>query len=302
MHNPLMNSRGAILAELRSLITTNAATPDLSTVLPGVRLASSDTPNPLVTEVSEPVFALVAQGQKRVILGDSVFEYGAGEYLVVPVTVPIGGNVQRASTQAPYLAFIMDLNPAAIAALLLETAGDTQRKAAPLDLAVSWASDELLDAIVRLLRLLDHPSDIAVLRPMVEREILWRLLAEDQGRIVRQIGLADSRLTQISRAIQSIRSNYAASLSIEDLARECGMSTATFYRHFRSVTSMSPLQYQKQIRLQSARAKLIGNAVDIAEVGFAVGYDSPSQFSREYSRLFGTPPSRDAAILRSQRS
>lgn len=297
-----MNSRGAILAELRSLITTNAATPDLSTVLPGVRLASSDTPNPLVTEVSEPVFALVAQGQKRVILGDSVFEYGAGEYLVVPVTVPIGGNVQRASTQAPYLAFIMDLNPAAIAALLLETAGDTQRKAAPLDLAVSWASDELLDAIVRLLRLLDHPSDIAVLRPMVEREILWRLLAEDQGRIVRQIGLADSRLTQISRAIQSIRSNYAASLSIEDLARECGMSTATFYRHFRSVTSMSPLQYQKQIRLQSARAKLIGNAVDIAEVGFAVGYDSPSQFSREYSRLFGTPPSRDAAILRSQRS
>jgi AraC-like DNA-binding protein len=286
------------LPELCALIARHAGSGQTTTALPGVRLIASAVPTEPINGVYEPAFAVVAQGAKRTMLGDKVFEYGAGKYLVVSVDLPIVGNVVRASSEEPYLAFAFTLKPAAIAALLLETATSDSAAAEPSGLAVSEASIELLDPIARLLRLLDRPDDVAVLGPMLEREILWRLLTGEQGGTVRQIGLADSRLSQVSRAIRWTRAHYAETLRIEDLAQVAGMSASSFHRHFRAVTAMSPLQYQKQIRLQEARARLLADSEDVAAVGFAVGYDSPSQFSREYSRLFGASPGRDVARLR----
>ena len=160
------------------------------------------------------------------------------------------------------------------------------------------ASAELLDAIVRLLRLLDHPADQALLAPMIEREILWRLITGEQGETVRQLGLADSNLSHIARAIRWIREHRADAIRVEHLARMAQMSVSAFHRNFQAATAMSPIQFQKQIRLQEARLLLVARPDDVAGVGFAVGYDSASQFSREYRRQFGSPPGRDAARLR----
>ncbi|HEV7779341.1 MAG TPA: AraC family transcriptional regulator [Luteibacter sp.] len=281
------------LAAIRSLIARHAKPGDRSTVLPGVRLVTATAPTAPVNGVCEPAFALVAQGVKRTMLADKVFDYGAGRYLVVSVDLPIVGHIVEASPEAPYLAFVIRLDPAAIATLLLDVSTGAGMTAETCGMSVSEASNDLLDAVVRLLRLLDRPEDVAVLGPMLEREILWRLLAGEQGAAVRQVGLADSRLSQISRAIAWIRTHYAASLRIDALADVAGMSTSTFHRHFRAVTAMSPVQYQKRIRLLEARTRLIADAKDVAAVGFDVGYDSPSQFSREYSRFFGAPPGKD---------
>jgi transcriptional regulator GlxA family with amidase domain len=175
----------------------------------------------------------------------------------------------------------------------LETSGVRNTAANPAGLVISKARPSLLDPIVRLLRLLDAPEDISVIAPMLEREILWRLISSEQGWAVRQIGLADSSVTQISRAIRWMRDHFSEGFGVDDLAGIACMSQPTFYRHFRSVTGMSPIQYQKRIRLQEARARLIAKSADVASVGAAVGYDDPSQFSREYSRMFRVPPSRD---------
>jgi transcriptional regulator GlxA family with amidase domain len=163
--------------------------------------------------------------------------------------------------------------------------------------AVGKASARLLDAVARLLRLYDAPGDIAVLQPMIEREILWYLLSGPQGALLRQIGLADSRLSHVGRAMQWIRSHYSERMRTEQLEELTGMSAAPLFRHFRAFTGMSPLQYQKQIRLHEARARLVSREGEVASVGFAVGYESPSQFSREYHRLFGVPPKADKQQL-----
>ena len=172
------------------------------------------------------------------------------------------------------------------------------RDAAVPAIATGKASPELLDAAARMLRLLDHPADAAVLAPLITQEILWRLLAGPLGDTMRQIGLADSDLTHVSHAIAWIRDNYAQPMRIDDLARLSGMSASAFHRHFRAVTAVSPLQFQKRIRLQHARSLLVAHPGDIAGVGHQVGYDSPSQFNREYRRLFGAPPGQDAERLR----
>jgi len=286
------------LAELRTLIARYAQPGQRACELVGVRLLIGDAPTEPVLNISEPTFAVVAQGGKRAVLAERVFDYGEGQYLVVGLDLPIVSNVVQASAEQPYLAVGVALKPAAIATLLLETASAGSPAAHPLGMAVSDATPELLEPVVRLLRLLDRPGDIAVLRPMIEREILWRLLAGDQGPMVRQIGLADSRLSQIGHAVRWIREHYAEMFRIEDLARLSAMSPSSFHRHFRAVTAMSPLQYQKQVRLQEARTRLLAQSRDVAAVGYDVGYDSPSQFTREYSRLFGAPPRRDVARLR----
>ncbi|MGO4725988.1 MULTISPECIES: AraC family transcriptional regulator N-terminal domain-containing protein [unclassified Inquilinus] len=286
------------LAELRSLITRHAVPGSMATALPGVRVMASPITTEPVQHISEPAFGVIVQGAKRTVLGGRVFEYGAGQHMVVSLDLPLTGHVTRASAEEPFLAFGMALHPATIAALLLEMDGDDRFAAESPAMAVSHAPPELLEACVRLLRLLDRPQDAAMLRPMIEREILWRLLTGGHGAMLRQIGLADSRLSQVGRAIRWIRTHYAEIFRIEDLARVAGMSTTSLHRHFRGVTTMSPLQFQKQIRLQEARARLLAAAEDVASVGFSVGYDSPSQFSREYRRLFGAPPGRDAARLR----
>jgi transcriptional regulator GlxA family with amidase domain len=174
------------------------------------------------------------------------------------------------------------------------------RAAGVIGTAVGKASTKLLDAVARLLRLLDDPGDIAVLQPMIEREVLWYLLSGPQGTLLRQIGLADSRLSHVSRAMQWIRSHYSEPMRTELLEELTGMSAASLFRHFRAFTGMSPLQYQKQIRLHEARTRLVSREGEVAAVGFAVGYESPSQFSREYHRMFGLPPKADQQRLQAQ--
>jgi AraC-like DNA-binding protein len=285
------------LAELQTRIARHADDPKVATLLPGIAIMASKTPTRPMGYVSEPAFAMVVQGAKRAVLGERIFDYSAGQYLVVSVDLPLTANIVKASPQEPFLALGLKLNAATIATLLVETGVIRNNRTGPSAIAVSDLTDDLLDPVVRLLRLLDRPEDIPVLLPVIEREIYWRLINGDQGAMIQQIGLADSRVAQVGKAIRWIRGNYTEVLGVEALAEMVGMSLTSFHRHFRAVTSLSPLQYQKQIRLQQARARLAANPKDIAAVGFAVGYDSPSQFSREYRRLFGVPPGEDAARL-----
>ena len=177
-------------------------------------------------------------------------------------------------------------------------ASDSASSAVTSGMAVSDAPGEFVDAVVRLLRLLNRPRDIAVLAPLIKREILWRVVTGEQGTVVRQLGLADSGLTHIARSVRWIREHYTQAFRVEDVARLASMSVSAFYRNFQAVTAMSPIQFQKQIRLQEARLLLATHPNDVTGVGMRVGYDSPSQFSREYRRQFGAPPSQDAARLR----
>jgi AraC-like DNA-binding protein len=285
----------AHLDELRALITRHAAGRYRQTRLPGVVVMESHAPTEPLSAVAQPSLAIVAQGVKRTALGDQIFDYGPGQYLVISLDLPVTGHVLRAGPDRPFLGMGLALSPAAIATLLLDAPATARADAAGI--AISDATSDLLDPIIRLLRLLDRPEDIPVLAGTIEREILWRLITGEQGATIRQIGLADSHLSQIARAIRRIRTGYAEPLRIEELARVAGMSVTSFHRHFRAVTAMSPLQFQKRIRLQEARTRLISGFQDVAAVGQAVGYDSPSQFSREYRRLFGAPPGRDAARL-----
>jgi AraC-like DNA-binding protein len=233
-------------------------------------------------------------------LGDHVYEYGPGQYLVTSVDLPVTGQFTDAVPGRPALGFGMTLEPAVIAELLsaVGPGGFPQSTdAARRGIAVSDAPGELLDAIVRLLRLLDRPRDRAALVPLVKREIMWRLMTGEQGEVVRQLGLADSSLTHIRRAVGWIRENYSRPFRVGDVAQISGMSVSAFHRNFQAVTAMTPIQFQKQIRLHAARLLLANHPNDITGVGHRVGYDSPSQFSREYRRQFGAPPSIDAARL-----
>ncbi|GAA5010528.1 AraC family transcriptional regulator [Actinopolymorpha pittospori] len=288
------------LDELRELLERHVR-PDLTTAIEGVRICKADRTTSPESSMSGTVLAVIAQGGKRLALGDSVYEYGAGQYLVASVDLPVTGQVIDAVPGHPAFSFGMTLEPAAIAELLLQAApGDLPRSpgTAGPGIAVSDAPEELLDAIVRLLRLLDRPRDRKALAPLFKREILWRLMTGEQGDLVRQLGLADSGLSHITRAVRWIRENYTRPFRIEEVAQLSGMSVSAFHRNFHAVTAMSPIQYQKHIRLQAARLLLANSPNDITGVGYRVGYDSPSQFSREYRRLFGAPPSIDAVRLR----
>ncbi|MGN9909672.1 AraC family transcriptional regulator [Phytohabitans sp. LJ34] len=283
------------LDALRTLLARHVR-PDSTTAVEGVLISKVERPAPPSASMTGTVFALIVQGAKRLALGDRVYEYRAGQYLVASVDLPVTGHF----TEAPALGFGLTLRPETIAELLLRAGpADLPRAGGPPSgIAVSDAPDELLDAVIRLVRLLDQPRDRAVLAPLAIREILWRLVTGPQGAVVRQLGLADSSLTHVARAVRWIRDNYREPFRVEDVAQLSGMSVSAFYRNFQAVTAMSPIQFQKQIRLQEARLLLATNPNDVARVGHHVGYDSASQFSREYRRQFGVPPSQDAARLR----
>ena len=287
-----------MLDEIRDLIAKHAR-PDSRTPIDGLLVSSVTTSEP-DHSLTEPLLVVMAQGGKQLLLGEEVFEYRAGDLLVVTTNLPVTGHFIDATEQTPALGLGLALRPAAIAPLLLETPVARWTRATPGSpgLATGTASRELLDAALRLLRLLDHPADAPILAPLIEREILWRLLTGPHGAMIRQIGLADSGLAHVSRSITWIRDNYAEPMRIAELARLAGMSESAFHRHFRAVTAMSPLQFQKRIRLQRARSLLVTRPGDVAGVGHTVGYDSPTQFNREYRRMFGAPPGRDAATLR----
>jgi AraC-like DNA-binding protein len=282
-----------VLEELRDLVARHAAT-GLRSPVPGLLLSKVETSEPHHS-LAEPLLVVMAQGGKRLLLGEQVHEYRAGQYLLVGTDLPVTGHFLGATPRTPALGIGLALRPAAIAPLLLEAPPRTPPTS---PIAIGDTGPELLDAALRLVRLLDHPSDAPVLGPLIEREILWRLLTGPHGGLVRRLGLADSGAAHVGRAIRWIRDNYAEPMRIGELARLSGLSASAFHRHFRAVTAMSPLQFQKRIRLQEARSLLLADAGDVAGVGHLVGYDSPSQFNREYRRLFGAPPGQDAARLR----
>jgi AraC-like DNA-binding protein len=289
-----------VLNELRGLLERHVR-PDGTTAVEGVRICQADRTESPQSAMSGTVLAVIARGGKRLALGDRVYRYGAGQYLVASVDLPVTGYLVDAVPGQPALGFGMTLEPADIAELMLRAGpGDLPRSpgAARPGIAVSDAPDELLDAIVRLLRLLGRPRDRRALAPLVKREILWHLITGEQGDVVRQLGMADSSLTHIRRAVQWIRENYARPFLVEEVAQLSGMSVSAFHRNFQAVTAMTPIQFQKHIRLQAARLLLANRPNDVTGVGYRVGYDSPSQFSREYRRLFGAPPSVDAVRMR----
>lgn len=284
-----------LMDELRERIARHAR-PDETTAIDGVLLSAVHERGVPRASTTGTVLAVIAQGAKRLALGDRVYDYGPGQYLVASVDLPVTGHWTRASRQEPALGFGLVLRPAVIASLLLEA--PPAPAAAPAGLGVADAEPELLDAVLRMVRLLDRPGDQAVLAPMLEREILWRALNGPLGPTVRQIGIADSSLTHISRAVRWITEHLAEPFRVADLARSCGMSSSAFHRAFHAVTALSPIQFQKQLRLQRSRLLLLTGGDDVATVAYRVGYDSVSQFSREYRRQFGLPPGRDATRLR----
>jgi len=287
------------LDELRTLLDRHAR-PDYTTAIDGVLVSRVERPDPPAPSMTGMVLAVIVQGAKRLALGDRVYEYHAGQYLVTSVDLPVTGQFLQIEPGRPALGFGLALEPSAVADLLLQAgpASVPRSAAAPSGIAVSDAPAALLDAVLRMVRLLDEPGDQAVLAPLLKREILWRVVTGEQGATVRQLGLPDSSLSHISRAVRWIREHFAQPFRVEDVARMAGMSVSAFYRNFQAVTAMSPIQFQKQIRLQEARLLLATRPGDVTGVAQRVGYDNASQFSREYRRQFGAAPSRDAARLR----
>ena len=279
------------LTELRGIVSRHTPGRYQPSVLPRVALYKDGAAPQPVSGVYQPMMALILSGAKEIAIGDRRLRYDPASYFIATVELPASGCVKLDQPNEQYLAVSLDLDSDRLASVLSEA--DVPSPTAEPAFAVNPVTSELLDAWLRLLRLLDAPQDIAVLAPLCEREILYRLLQGPQGAIVRQIARADSRLSQVRRAIALIRNQFDRPLRVEALAEEANMSPASLHRHFRTATAMSPLQYQKSLRLQEAR-RLILAGRDVAAAGFAVGYESASQFSREYARLFGSPPSRDA--------
>lgn len=285
------------LAEMAALIARH--TPDEGpnvSPIPRLSLGRFSTRTLPTPGLHDPAFCLVAQGRKQVVVGERTLIYDAARYLVVSVDLPVIGHIMEATAERPYLGFKLNLDMVALGELVADC--DEPLAGNPPGLAVFDVDPALIDAACRLLRLLDSPRDAAVLAPLIEREILYRLLRSDHGAMLRHIAAARGRLTQVSRAIGWIKRNYAAPFRIDSVADAAGMSPSSLHEHFRAVTSMSPLQFQKQLRLQEARRLMLAEAMDAATAGFRVGYESPSQFSREYRRLFGSPPASDIGRLR----
>lgn len=251
--------------------------------------------------VTAPAFCVIAQGSKEVMLGEERFQYDPLHYLLAAVELPVVGQVLEASKEKPYLGLRLDLDSSLVASVMVETSISAHRSSdvgSVKAINVSPLDANFLDATLRLVRLLDFPKEARVLSPMTTREIIFRLLMGKQGARLRHIAVLGGHTDCIARAIERLRHDYDKQLSIEGLARDLGMSLSGFHNHFKAVTAMSPLQFQKHLRLQEARRLMLGEDLDAASAGYRVGYDDASHFSREYKRLFGEPPLRDVERLR----
>ncbi|MBE4288556.1 AraC family transcriptional regulator [Vibrio parahaemolyticus] len=269
------------------------------TPISGLRFSRWTTPTPPTSYTHNPSICLIAQGRKRVLLGEESFIYDANHFLISSVDLPIIANIIEASEEQPYLGLIMELDLTEISQLIVDSElAFTQAKEVQKGIAVGELSESLLDAFVRLAELLDEGQNIKILAPIIKREIFYRLLMSEQGTRLHQIVTAGSHSHQIAKAIDWLKNNFVKPLSVGDLASYTGMSKSSFYTHFRSMTSMTPLQFQKKLRLSEARRLMLTENLDAMAATFKVGYESPSQFSREYSRLFGAPPSKDIKSLR----
>jgi len=296
------NQQAIALGELVRIIARLTEGGELMTTsVPGLGLFRRTAPSEPVTGMYEPSICMVAQGAKRVKLGNETFIYDPHNYLITSVHLPTVVQVIEASETKPYLGLRLLLDPHEIARMMADSNLPPPRtQQSSRGMATGEVTQPLLNAFERLIALLDAEQDIPILAPLIQREIVYRLLTGDQGARLRQIAAAGSQSQQIARAIEWLKGNFAEPLRIDDLAGRASMSTSTFHHHFRSMTALSPLQYQKQLRLQEARRLMLSERLDAATAAFQVGYESPSQFSREYSRQFGAPPLRDVASLRAQ--
>jgi AraC-like DNA-binding protein len=265
----------------------------------GLVFARESGVNRTLAGVSSPVLAIVVQGKKVALLGEETYRYGASQYLVLSVDLPLTGLVIDATPAKPYLGFTLDVDQTQLCDIIAQTSVTAHRKEASVrGFCVSTADVALLDCALRLTRLLDTPQDIPMLAPMIIREIYYRLLMGEQGEAVRQIATSGSSMQRVVQAIKLIKTDFARSIRIEDLAGQVKMSPSSFHHHFKVVTSMSPLQYQKQLRLLEARRLMLAENSTATNAADLVGYESPSQFSREYARMFGAPPMQDIDRLK----
>lgn len=267
--------------------------------LKGVHIARTSVPLERVHSVLEPSFCVIAQGSKEVLLGDTRYRYDASNYLIATLELPRVSSVLKASRERPYLSLRLVLAPALVAAVMVDAGlttlpGRTDERA----VAVSPLDANLLDAVVRLARLLDAPSEAPVLLPLITREIVYRLLTGEQGSRLRHLAAVGGYTSTITRAVERLRNDFDQPLRMERLAADLGMSVSGLHHQFKAVTAMSPLQFQKQLRLQEARRLMLGEGFDAASAAYRVGYRDASHFNREYKGLFGTPPMHDVQRLR----
>lgn len=266
----------------------------LDTIIRGLSLHHWETPTEPTSYMLPPSICLIGQGRKRLFLGDDAYVYDAHRFLITSVDLPVVAQIIEASNSKPYLGLTMGLDLRMIAQLMLDNDMPSSHPGRDrLGLAIGEVSLPLLDAFNRLLALLEQPDDIPALAPLIQQEIFYRLLMGEQGPRLRQIASAEQHGYQIARAIEWLKANFDKQIKIEELADKAGLSLSAFHNHFRSTTAMSPLQYQKRMRLNEARRLMLTEHIDASRAAYEVGYESPSQFSREYTRLFGAPPMRD---------
>jgi AraC-like DNA-binding protein len=269
--------------------------------LPGLHLSRSSSQTAPHHGVSIPSVCVIAQGSKEVLLGESRYRYDPLHYLLTTIELPSVSQVVEASKEQPYLSLRLELSPALVSSVLLD-AGYTQpqKQADARAIGVSQLDSNLLDVAVRLVRLLDAPVEVPVLLPLITREIIYRLLIGEQGSRLRHLAVLGGYTSDIARAVARLREDFDQPLHIEDLAHELGMSVSGFHHHFKAVTAMSPLQFQKRVRLQQARRLMFGEGLDASSAAYRVGYQDASHFNREYKSLFGVPPMRDVQRLRGE--
>ncbi|GFZ31533.1 transcriptional regulator [Clostridium zeae] len=267
--------------------------------IPSLDFIRSSEKSELLHSIYTPSLCVIVQGAKMVILGTESYRYDKNSYLVASVHLPITGQIIEASPAAPYLSLRLGFSSDQILDIIKETKQIAKEKQnPPRGLIVNETNLSLLDALLRLVSLLDTPTDIPVLAPLFIREILYRILQDNQGYVVKQFAMIGSHAQAISSAINLINKDFSKPLSIDELAKTINMSASSLHHHFKKVTAMSPLQYQKQVRLQEARRLLLSETLEAADAAFQVGYESPSQFSREYARMFGLPPISDIKRLK----
>ncbi len=268
------------------------------TPIPGLTILRETSPTLLHYAVSRPLVALVQQGRKRVSMGDSAFDFGAGESLLITADVPTVSQITQASAGKPYISVVIDLDPAVIAGLVVEMGSAPFAAGTPV--RIEATEREVADAALRLLRLLDRPASRPVLEAQLIRELHFWLLSGRHGGAIRSLGVADSHAQRIARAVAVIRDGFAGTLRLEQLAEAAGMSVSSFHQHFRSFTSLTPLQFQKQLRLIEARRSMLTDGAGIGSAAHAVGYESVPQFTRDYARMFGLPPARDVRKIKAR--
>jgi AraC-like DNA-binding protein len=284
------------LNELRAL-TSSAENRRTETGIPRVAMVQGEIPEHMLAAVYEPMINLILQGSKTMTVGEQTLHYDPATYFVMSIELPAVGTVHPASTGEPYLAVSLTLDPVALTTLLADLPLPADRHDQDPGFSVAPVTPQLMDAWVRLLRLMGDPQSIAALAPAYEREILYRVLQGPHGWMLREIAAPDSAMARVNQAIQWIRRDFAESIRVEHMAEKAAMSVSAFHRHFKAVTTLSPLQYQKRVRLLQARTLMVANARSVTAAAFEVGYESSTQFSRDYAKVFGLPPSRDAARI-----